>query len=156
MSVDGEDRDQMVNRKAEVRRASRANAARPTTMRGAVWVRPQPAGIIHQSPRKVPHAPSEVARHPRKRTNRHQPAGLTRLSWLDRPRRLLVSLIQTRRLSTSTQWSSERVPNNTLLSDRSRLTCRVSTGQSFVPRSSRVAEPVIQQAPSFSCRCRAP
>jgi len=50
MSVDGEDRDQMVNRKAEVRRASRANAARPTTMRGAVWVRPQPAGIIHQSP----------------------------------------------------------------------------------------------------------
>ena len=80
MSVNSEDCIQMVNRKAEVRRAtsqatpssttfnhlshesrlsrfgsigcSRANAAWLTTMRGAVWVRPQPTGVIHQSPRE--------------------------------------------------------------------------------------------------------
>ena len=47
-----EDCCQVVDRKAEVRPASWANGARPTTKRDAAWKRPQPPGIIHQSPRK--------------------------------------------------------------------------------------------------------
>ena len=51
MRVEGEDADQVVYRKAEVRPASWANGARLTTMRDAVWVAPQPTGVVHQSPR---------------------------------------------------------------------------------------------------------
>ena len=51
MSVESEDANQVVDRKAEVRPASSANGARPTTKRDAGWVVPQPARIVHQSPR---------------------------------------------------------------------------------------------------------
>ena len=51
MSGDSEDAKQVVDRKAEVRPASSANGAWPTTVRGAVWVAPQPTRIVHRSPR---------------------------------------------------------------------------------------------------------
>ena len=51
MRVDSEDRGQVVDRKAEARAASWANGARPTTKGGATLRRPQPTGVVHQSPR---------------------------------------------------------------------------------------------------------
>ena len=52
MSGESEDADQVVYRKAEVRPASWANGARPTTTRDAAWVVPQPLRIVHQPPRR--------------------------------------------------------------------------------------------------------
>jgi len=43
----------VVDREAEVRPASWANGAWPTTKRGAAWQRPQPTGIVYQSPKGV-------------------------------------------------------------------------------------------------------
>jgi len=50
MRVDSEDRNQVVDRKAEVRPASGTNGARPTTKRDAAWRRPQATGVVHQPP----------------------------------------------------------------------------------------------------------
>jgi len=59
MRVDSEDRVQVVDRKAEVRPASWANGAWPTTKGDAAWRRPQPTEIVHHSPAHRLFAPVE-------------------------------------------------------------------------------------------------